>query len=104
MILRSERVWTSQVAAAEVAREREVYMPTHKPLTFEERVLRIEEALEQKMDKTDGEDLEERLSDLESQHEEMGPKHEELGEEVEDLKARVSDAESRIDDLESEDR
>jgi hypothetical protein len=32
---------------------------------------RIEETLEHKMDKTDGEDLKERLSDLESNHEEL---------------------------------
>ena len=33
---------------------------------FEKRLRLLEEALEQKMDKTDGENLEERMSDLES--------------------------------------
>ena len=54
--------------------------------------------MEHKMDKTDGEDLKERLSDLESNHEELestqeelDSKHEELSERVEDWKiARVS--------------
>jgi predicted nucleic acid-binding Zn-ribbon protein len=76
-------------------------MPTHKPHPFEERLQRLEDALEQKMDKTDGENLEEdlgeRLSDLED-------KHQELGQEVENLEAQVSDAKSRIENLESEDR
>jgi predicted nucleic acid-binding Zn-ribbon protein len=79
-----------------------------------ERLRRIEEALEHKMDKTDGEDLEERLSDLESNHEELesqlqeledlDSRHEELSGKVEDLEGELAVADSRIDDLESEDR
>ena len=65
---------------------------------------RIEETLEHKMDKTDGEDLKERLSDLESNHEDLDSRHEELSEKVEDLEDKLDDADSRIDDLESEDR
>ena len=81
---------------------------------FEKRLRLLEEALEHKMDKTDGEDLEERLSDLESNHEELesqledleylDSKHEELSEKVEDLEGELAVADSRIDDLESEDR
>src|SRR5215212_5472904 len=66
---------------------------------------RIEEAQQQfnqKMDETDGENLEERLSDLESNHEELDWKHEELSEKVEDLEGELEDADSRIDVLESE--
>src|SRR5215208_5681707 len=76
---------------------------------------RIEEAQQQfnqKMDETDGENLEERLSDLESNHEELESqledleeldwKHEELSEKVEDLEGELEDADSRIDVLESE--
>src|SRR5215204_672445 len=57
---------------------------------------RIEETLEHKMDKTEGEDLKERVSDLESNHEELesqledleelDSKHEELSEKVEVLR------------------
>ena len=72
---------------------------------------RIEEMLEHKMDKTDGEDLKERLSDLESNHEDLDSRHEELyssyeelSEKVEDLEGELAVADSRIDDLESEDR
>ena len=65
---------------------------------------RIEEMLEHKMDKTDGEDLKERLSDLESNHEDLDSGHEELSEKVEDHEGQLTDADSRIDDLESEDR
>jgi predicted nucleic acid-binding Zn-ribbon protein len=81
---------------------------------FEKRLRLLEEALEQKMDKTDGENLEERVSDLESNHEELelqledleelDSKHEELSEKVEDLEGELAVADSRIDDLESEDR
>jgi chromosome segregation ATPase len=69
---------------------------------FAEWMNRIEEVLEHKMDKTDGEDLEERLSDLESNHEELDSKHDELSEKVEDLEGEQAVADSRIDDLESE--
>jgi hypothetical protein len=81
---------------------------------FEKRLRLLEEALEHKMDKTDGENLEERVSDLESNHEEvelqledleyLDSKHEELSEKVEDLEGELAVADSRIDDLESEDR
>jgi hypothetical protein len=54
-------------------------MPTkHIANHFAEWMKRIEEALEHKMDKTDGEDLEERVSDLESNHEELESNLEEL--------------------------
>ena len=79
---------------------------------FEKRLRLLEEALEHKMDKTDGEDLEERVSDLESNHEELelkledleelDSKHEELSGKVEDLEGELAVADSRIDDLESE--
>ena len=80
---------------------------------FEERLRLLEEALEQKqkMDQTDGEDLEERVSDLESnyndlesRHEDLESRHEELSGKVEDLEGELAVADSRIDDLESEDR
>ena len=81
---------------------------------FEKRLRLLEEALEHKMDKTDGEDLEERVSDLESNHEELesqiedleelDSKHEELSEKVEDLEGELGDADFCIDDLEIEDR
>jgi chromosome segregation ATPase len=86
-------------------------MPKKRVLTIEERLRLLEEALEHKMDKTDGEDLEERLSDLGSNHEELEStledaefKLEEVSEKVEDHEGQLADAESRIDDLESEDR
>jgi chaperonin cofactor prefoldin len=69
---------------------------------FAEWMKRIEEVLERKMDKTDGEDLEERVSDLESNHEDLDWRHEELSEKVENLEGGQADADSRIDDLESE--
>jgi predicted nucleic acid-binding Zn-ribbon protein len=79
---------------------------------FEKRLRLLEETLEHKMDKTDGEDLKERVSDLESNHEELelqledleelDSKHEELSEKVEDLEGELAVADSRIDDLESE--
>ena len=81
---------------------------------FEKRLRLLEEALEHKMDKTDGEGLEERLSDLESNHEELesnleeleelDSKHEELSEKVDELEGELAAADSRIDDLGSEDR
>ena len=86
-------------------------MPKKRVLTIEERLQLLEEALEHKMDKTDGEGLEERLSDLESNHEDLDSRHEELysmheelGEKVDDLEGELAVADSRIDDLESEDR
>jgi hypothetical protein len=55
------------------------------------------------MNETNGEDLEERLSDLESNHEELESKleeldsrHEELSEKVEDLEGELAVADSRI--------
>ena len=74
---------------------------------FEKRLRLLEEAQEQmklKMDETDGEDLEERVSDLESNYEDLDSRHEELSEKVEDLEGELDGAKSRIDDLESEDR
>jgi hypothetical protein len=79
---------------------------------FEKRLRLLEEALEHKMDKTDGENLEERVSDLESNHEdlesqledleELDSKHDELSEKVDELEGEQAVADSRIDDLESE--
>jgi chromosome segregation ATPase len=76
---------------------------------FEKRLRLLEEALEHKMDKTDAEDLEERLSDLESnhedldsRHEELDSRHEELSDKVDELEGELAVADSRIDDLESE--
>ena len=66
---------------------------------FEKRLRLLEEALEHKMDKTDGEDLEERLSDLKSNYEDLDSRHEELSEKVEDHEGQLADADSRIDDL-----
>jgi DNA repair exonuclease SbcCD ATPase subunit len=94
-------------------REREESMQkSRKVHPFEKRLRLLEEALEHKMDKTDGENLEERVSDLESNHEELesqledleelDSKHEELSEKVEDLEGELAVADSRIDDLESE--
>ena len=57
---------------------------------FEKRLRLLEETLEHKMDKTDGEDLEERVSDLESEYEELESKLEDVEfnlEELEDLEA-----------------
>jgi|SRR5215216_706455 len=81
--------------------------PFEKPLRL------LEEAQEQMKQKTDGENLEERVSDLESkledvefnleELEDLDSKHEELSEKVEDLEGELADADSRIDDLESED-
>jgi hypothetical protein len=54
------------------AQEREESMQkSRKVHPFEKRLRLLEEALEHKMDKTDGENLEERVSDLESNHEEL---------------------------------
>src|SRR5215212_5244472 len=102
----------------EGARKRGDGMPKHRVHHLAERILRIEEALEHKIEKTEGEDLDERLSDLESNHEELEStledaefklddvefKQEELSEKVEDHEGQLADADSRIDDLESEDR
>src|SRR5215211_4559559 len=99
------------------ARKRGDGMPKHIANHFAEWMTRIEEAQEQmkqKMDETDGEDLEERVSDLESkledvdfkleELEELDSKLEEVSEKVEDHEGQLADAESRIDNLESEDR
>jgi predicted nucleic acid-binding Zn-ribbon protein len=102
----------------EGARKRGDGMPKQRVHPLVERMKRVEEALEHKMDKTDGEGLEERVSDLESNHEELESKLEdvdfklddvefnleEVSEKVEDHEGQLADAESRIDDLESEDR
>jgi hypothetical protein len=53
-------------------------MPKKRVLTIEERLRLLEETLEHKMDQSDGEDLEERLSDLESNYEDLDSRHEEL--------------------------
>jgi chromosome segregation ATPase len=92
------------------AQEREESMQkSRKVHPFEKRLRLLEEALEHKMDKTDGENLEERVSDLESnhedldlRHEDLDSRHEELSEKVEDLEGEQAVADSRIDDLESE--
>jgi hypothetical protein len=95
------------------AQEREESMQkSRKVHPFEKRLRLLEEALEHKMDKTDGEYLEERVSDLESNHEdlesqledleELDSKHEELSEKVDELEGELAVADTRIDDLESE--
>jgi archaellum component FlaC len=85
------------------AQEREEDMQkSRKVHPFEKRLRLLEEALEHKMDKIDGEDLKERLSDLESNYEDLDSRHEELSEKAEDLEGQQADADSRIDDLESE--
>jgi chromosome segregation ATPase len=95
------------------AQEREEFMQkSRKVHPFEKRLRLLEEALKQKMDKTDGENLEERMSGLESNHEELesqldeldelDSKHKELSEKVDELEGELADADSRIDDLESE--
>src|SRR5688572_16459171 len=95
------------------AQEREESMQkSRKVHPFEKRLRLLEEALEHKMDKTDAEDLEERMSDLECNHEELesqldeldelDSKHKELSEKVDELEDELADADSRIDDLESE--
>jgi hypothetical protein len=62
-------------------REREEFMQkSRKVHPFVKRLRLLEEALEHKMDKTDAEDLEERLSDLESNHEELESQLEDLEE------------------------
>src|SRR5918994_4609868 len=95
-------------------REREESMQkSRKVHPFEKRLRLLEEALEHKMDKTDGEALQERVSDLESnykdlysrhedldsRHEELYSRHEELSEKSEDHEGQLADADSRIDDL-----
>jgi peptidoglycan hydrolase CwlO-like protein len=97
------------------AQEREEFMQkSRKVHPFEKRLRLLEEAQEQmklKMDETDGEGLQERVSDLESKLEDVEfklddveVKLEEVSEKVEDLEGELADADSRIDDLESEDR
>src|SRR5215212_10959876 len=112
--------WVNEARACTPKRrvqEREESMQkSRKVHPFEKRLWLLEEALEHKMDKTDGEGLEERVSDLESNHEGLESKledvdfklddvefkQEELSEKVEDHEGQLADAESRIDDLESE--
>src|SRR5215208_4276881 len=81
----------------------EVIMATQKPPPLEERVKRLEEALQHKMDKTDGEDLEERVVDLEDVGErvnDLEEKQEEIIEKTDDNESRVSDVENQAYDLE----
>ncbi len=70
---------------------------------FEERIKRIEKALEQKANLEDVEDGASDLKLLEDQVEDLYSQLEELREEVEDLQGQLADAESRIDELENED-
>jgi chromosome segregation ATPase len=85
------------------AQERVEFMQkSRKVHPFEKRLQLLEEALEHKMDKPDGEDLKERVSDLESNYEDLDSRHEELSEKGEDHEGQLADADSRIDDLESE--
>jgi chromosome segregation ATPase len=97
------------------AQERKEFMQkSRKVHPFEKRLRVLEEAQEQmkqKMDQTDGEGLEERVSDLEFKLEDVDFKLddvefnlEEVSDKVEDHEGQLADAESRIDDLESEDR
>jgi peptidoglycan hydrolase CwlO-like protein len=67
--------------------------------------------MKQKMDQTDGESLEELVSNLESELEDgdfklddVEFKLEELSEKVDELEGELAVADSLIDDLESEDR
>jgi predicted nucleic acid-binding Zn-ribbon protein len=95
------------------AQEREEFMQkSRKVHPFEKRLRLLEEAQEQmkqKVDETDGEGLQERVSDLESKLEDVDfklddveVKLEEVSEKVEDLEGELANADSRIDDLESE--
>jgi chromosome segregation ATPase len=90
------------------AQEREEFMQkSRKVHPFEKRLRLLEEAQEQmkqKIDETDSEGLEERVSDLEFKLEDVEFKVMEVSEKVEDHEGQLADAESRIDDLESEDR
>jgi uncharacterized coiled-coil DUF342 family protein len=69
-------------------------MPTHKPITIEERLEQIQEALEEKPDR---DDLEHWSSDL-------ATKIEEMHEDVRDLQGEVAEVKNQVDDLYSEDR
>jgi uncharacterized coiled-coil DUF342 family protein len=69
-------------------------MPTHKPITIEERLEQIQEALEEKPDR---DDLEHWSSDL-------ATKIEEMHEDVRDLQGEVAEVKAQVDDLYSEDR
>jgi uncharacterized coiled-coil DUF342 family protein len=69
-------------------------MPTHKPITIEERLEQIQEALEEKPDR---DDLEHWSSDL-------AFKIEEMHEDVRDLQGEVAEVKAQVDDLYSEDR
>jgi chromosome segregation ATPase len=95
------------------AQEREEFMQkSRKVHPFEKRLRLLEKAheqMKQKMDETDGEGLEQRVSDLESKLEDVDFrlddvefKLEEVSENVEDHEGQLADADSRIDDLESE--
>jgi chromosome segregation ATPase len=74
----------------EGARKRDQSMSKQRAHPLVERLQRIEEALEHKMDKTDGENLEERVSDLEANQEEFGEK-------VDDYESQASDVAIQID-------
>src|SRR5215203_1184333 len=83
----------------------EVIMATQKPPPLEERVKRLEEALQHKMDKTDGEDLEERVVDLEERvddHEDVGERVNDLEEKQEEIIEKTDDNESRVSDVENQ--
>jgi uncharacterized coiled-coil DUF342 family protein len=69
-------------------------MSTHKPPSIEERLQRIQEALEQMPD----------LSDLELMSDDLAFKIEEGHEDVARLRDEVAEVKDKVDDLESEDR
>jgi chromosome segregation ATPase len=74
----------------EGARKRDQSMSKQRAHPLVERLQRIEEALEHKMDKTDGENLEERVSDLEANQEESVEK-------MDDYESQASDVAIQID-------
>jgi chromosome segregation ATPase len=101
------------VAPQQGAQERKEFMQKSREVhPFEKHLRLLEEAheqMKQKMDETDGEGLQERVSDLEFKLKDVDFKlHdvesnlEEVSEKVEDHEGQLADAESRIDDLESE--
>jgi hypothetical protein len=69
-------------------------MSTHKPPSIEERLQRIQEALEQMPD----------LSDLELMSDDLAFKIEEGHEDVARLRDEVAEVKDKVDDHESEDR